>query len=161
MTIFRSTVIIFWMCYLTRRRLAWWLQQSSLSLVIFDMSCCSVFIHTDKQEKIVSEWAGDRDMKACMSLNLRTLGNYRTWLEFLDTFIIAVTLVQIFSLSSSSGRTGSSAGWCDLVLVSNSNCETWTKEAIKVMLCHRNHVQSSKSIIHLQRSFMRHCHTMD
>lgn len=43
-----------------------------------DMFCCSVFTLTDKQEKIVSKYAGDRDMKALMSLNHKTLANYRT-----------------------------------------------------------------------------------
>lgn len=153
------------MCYLTRRQSAPD-DSNLLSASSYLTFCCPVFIHTNKQEKIVS---GDNDMKACMSLNHRTLGNYGTWLEFLNTFIVTVTLVQIFSLSIRSGRTGLSAGRWDLVLVSNSNCANWPmllqinwRTCLLVMLSHQNHVYFSKSISEsqmsgLQRSCMKHC----
>lgn len=40
--------------------------------------CRSLLIHADKQEKMASWRAGDRDMKARVSLNCITRSNYRT-----------------------------------------------------------------------------------
>lgn len=116
------------------------------------MFCLSVLIHTDKQEKIVSKWTGDRDMKVCMSVNHRTPGNYRTWLEFLHV-IITVTLVKIVSLPVSSWppawvRDG--LIWFEFQITSLQTC--WGIQSLGFMLhitqdqtCRRHKCQACKA----------------